>query len=97
LVPKRDARTLGTARSAFDVASLAVDSGVIAPGVSLDALSVADVADGGGSFTLRGVSVAYGREVVVEDVNMRIPRTRSRRSSARQAAASRRCSGASTA
>jgi phosphate transport system ATP-binding protein len=73
LVPKRDVRTLGTARSAFDVASLAVDSGVIAPGVSLDALSVADVADGGGSFTLRGVSVAYGREVVVEDVNMRIP------------------------
>ena len=73
LVPKRDARTLGTARPALGAASLAVDSGVFAPVVSLDATAVKDVAEPGGSFTLKGVSVAYGREVVVEDVNMAIP------------------------
>ncbi len=73
LIPERDVRTSSGPGIGLGAVAPALDSSVIAPRVRHDAVSVADVADSGGSFTLKGVSVAYGRDVVIEDVQMHIP------------------------
>jgi len=73
LLAERDIRMPSGLGPGSGTAAIALDPSVMAPSGSRDEVSAAEIVDGGGSFTLKAVSVAYGREVVVEDVNMRIP------------------------